>query len=249
MFIHTVHLLATDLQTLSDFYSDVLGLPVQKDNRSDNSLIVTVGRSTLIFHGTIQGIPAANRPIYHFAFNVPENRIQEACDWLQERTPLLRANDEAIFYNPNWNTYAVYFNDPAGNIVEFITRHDLQTELYDLSSNSAPNSDNHAFDTSMLLNVSEIGIMADDVSALATRLAQDFNLPYYGQSSDQFTPMGDENGLLIVVKTGRTWFPTIDLAANASPESVVFSHTPTHAAQTPAVLIQLIPATILSTIR
>jgi hypothetical protein len=67
---------------------------------------------------------------YHFAFNIPENQIRSAKEWLMPRTVLLKdeqGND--YFQHSGWNSEAVYFKDPAGNILEFIARHDLSNAV------------------------------------------------------------------------------------------------------------------------
>ena len=47
-------------------------------------------------------------------------------------------------------------------------------------------------------------------------------LPPYLDSGDTFAPVGDEEGLLIVVRAGRHWFPTTD-AATALPIAVTLA--------------------------
>jgi hypothetical protein len=85
----------------------------------------------------------------------------------------------------------VYFFDPAGNVVEYIARHDL--------ANPAPGG----FSSADILCVSEIGLIVDDVIAVADSLKGVVGLSSYRGASDLFTALGDEMGLLLVMKRGR----------------------------------------------
>ena len=65
---------------------------------------------------------AAGAPFYHFALLVPGDRFDAALAWARERVELLpdRETGEVVFDFTNWDARAVYFHDPAGNIVELI---------------------------------------------------------------------------------------------------------------------------------
>ncbi len=88
----------------------------------------------------------------------------------------------------------MYFLDPAGNILEFIARHTLK--------NDAPGD----FTAKDILCASEIGIVSPDVVATADQLCDAAKIGRYHGGSEDFTAVGDEHGLFIVVKTGRKWF-------------------------------------------
>ncbi|HYF64783.1 MAG TPA: hypothetical protein VD886_18305, partial [Herpetosiphonaceae bacterium] len=78
------------------------------------------------------------------------------------------------------------------------------------------------FGGASLLSVSEIGIVTDDVLALAARLQAETGAPVYrGQPDAAFTPLGDEHGLLILVQQGRIWYPNTGLPARALPLTVL----------------------------
>ena len=94
----------------------------------------------------------------------------------------------------------IYFRDPDGNILECIARHRLD------------NASAQAFGPASLLNVSEIGWPVEDVPQSVERLEQQLGLSVFGSASDTFTPLGDDEGLLIVVKLERPWFPTAQAA-------------------------------------
>ena len=102
----------------------------------------------------------------------------------------------------------MYFRDPADNIVEFIARRNL------------PNDSVTSFGPGSLLRVSEVGIMVEDVPAAVRGLERDLGLTVWNEPNEEFTTVGDETGLLIVVKNGRPWFPTGE-AAKPHPVVVV----------------------------
>jgi catechol 2,3-dioxygenase-like lactoylglutathione lyase family enzyme len=182
MQIQEMFLSTPDLAVQKDFYQNVLKLPITVEN--DQQFTFKAGTTQLIFQqGPVDGV-------YHFAFNVPENQMAAAREWLS--VPLIKANDgRDEFFSESWNSHSVYFYDPAGNILELIARHTL------------PDASTESFSEKSLLNISEIGVAVADVSAFTASSG----LPSYGGSSPEFSPIGDENGLLIVVKIGRQWFP------------------------------------------
>ena len=75
---------ADRLQEQRAFYSETLGLPVVEE--SEQSFTIQAGETALEFERA--GDQAA--PWYHFAFNIPENKLAKAKKWLSRRCPLLR---------------------------------------------------------------------------------------------------------------------------------------------------------------
>lgn len=207
MHIRQLRLYARDLGAQTRFFGQILGLPIQ---HTTNQLHVQVGQTQLIFEHQ-----PAWTGIYHYAFNIPENRFEDAWTWIQARTTLLSAPDEQRHYVfENWNADALYFPDADGNIAELIARHTL------------PNASDAPFSAQDLLQVSEIGWVVSDVLAAAAHLSKTYGLsPYLGASSAVFTAVGDENGLFILVPKNHPWLPT-----NAPAETGWFSgeiETPT----------------------
>lgn len=204
MHIQEVVLLSGDLASQLDFYSGTLGLPCSMDEAG--RLRVEAGGSWLVFEQAPEGWGG----YYHFAFNIPENMFSEAKAWLSGRVPLLKDNtgrDEFDFQN--WNAHACYFYDPAGNILEFIARHDL------------PNAWDHPFNAGGILSISEIGLPSDDVPALSRTLQDVVGVQAYkGSESAEFTATGDGDGLFILPKNGRIWLPDTGKPAAPYPLSV-----------------------------
>jgi hypothetical protein len=56
-----------------------------------------------------------------------------------------------------------------------------------------------------LLNVSEIGLPVRDVGRAVETLRKELRAEPYGTSTDEFAAVGDEEGLIILVKEGRVW--------------------------------------------
>ena len=109
--------------------------------------------------------------------------------WAGERVPEAYPDDVRHFRH--WNAHSVFFLDPGGNVVEYIARHDL--------GNEAPGP----FASGDILYASEIGLIVDDVTATASRLQEVVGLSRYRGGDEQFTALGDEQGLLLVMKRGR----------------------------------------------
>lgn len=190
--INSLRLLTTSpIKELNNFYGKVLGLPVSFVN--DQSLTIQAGKSSITFTKTDA---TETRPFYHFAFNIPENKIEKAFAWQRDRTPVVHPNPtgtrDAVVHFRHWNAHSIFFLDPAGNLLEYIARHDLQ------------NSASGEFSINDLLYVSEIGLIVDDVEQTGTTIQKSLNLDSY-RPSENFIPIGDEYGLLLMIKKGRVW--------------------------------------------
>lgn len=205
MEINEVILLTDKLSAVKHFYTAELELAVIK--ASQNEISFAAGTSVLTFK---QSAAAA---YYHFAFNIVPGLFHQAHAWAQQRFKLLAFENNTIIHFPNWNANSLYFMDPAGNILEFIARHDL------------PSSAKSVFDPSCILNISEIGIVTDPVSATKQLLENHYGLSVFHrqQPTEEFCPMGDDNGLLIVVTQHRNWFPT-QLPCRHFPVQVKFTN-------------------------
>jgi catechol 2,3-dioxygenase-like lactoylglutathione lyase family enzyme len=187
-------LTAAPLAKMKEFYHDVLGFRIL--DQQPHRLQIAAGLTRLCF---APAQPAEGQPFYHFAFNIPENKIVAARNWQKERTELLPipANlrdpaypDDVVDYR-HWNAHSIFFFDPAGNVVEYIARHDL--------SNTAPGP----FQSRDILYASEIGLIVDDVAHAASALKRIVGAGQYRGGDSQFVALGNELGLLLVMKRGR----------------------------------------------
>lgn len=194
---------SVDLPAQRDFYADILELPVRLDSAI---LEVKAGRTVLRFTQA----PSEFMGAYHFAFNIPENQYQAAKQWITGRISILRdKTGQEDFESTNWASTSLYFLDAAGNVLEFIARHNLQ------------NATAGDFNSSQILNVSEIGLPSEDVIALANQLVTQLGLSVFKQEPNEtFTPVGDDNGLLILPVKDRIWMPDSGIPAKLLPVKV-----------------------------
>ena len=191
------------LAAMKAFYGKTLDLGIIED--TPGRLTVEAGETRITFVSSSE-LVEGRAPFYHFAFNIPENKIVQALEWQKARTPMLpipernRADGyppEVVDYR-HWNAHSIFFLDPAGNVVEYIARHDLK------------NADRNPFAWTDIQYASEIALVVDDVDATARTLTDSAGLAAYRNGSDQFRAMGDEYGLVLVMKRGRV----IDFTSN-----------------------------------
>lgn len=193
MFIQSLHLHTNGIEATKKFYNDVLQVPPVKE--TEQSISFAFGHSTLYFHQSFE-----KQPFYHVAFSIPNNKLQEALQWVSERTEILPySQEETIADFTGWNAKAFYFHDNNKNILEFITHYDLQT------------SSEQPFSTTLITGICEIGVTVEDVGHACHEFNTLFGLPYFakGPRLHDFAVMGDANGMFIVSKTGRGWLPTL----------------------------------------
>jgi hypothetical protein len=91
---------------------------------------------------------------------------------------------------------SVYFRDPEQNVGELVARPRAWPEL----------------------SLAEVGLPVDDVAAAVQALGG-LGIEPYRDWGESFAPLGDEEGLLIVVRVGRGWFP-VDVPAGRGPIAV-----------------------------
>ena len=158
MDILEIEILTDNLDETEKFYSKLLGL--QTKNKDQNSISFLAGQSTLTFIKSHK-----LNPKYHFAFNIPRNKLDEAIKWISAKLGLIKNADNGIVTNfESWNAKAIYFFDNNGNILEFIARFDLN------------NDSDKPFCISSIQSISEIGIVADAPIKLADKLVEKNNL-------------------------------------------------------------------------
>jgi hypothetical protein len=110
----------------------------------------------------------------------------------------LELSDEYDF--SHWDgARAVYFRDPEHNVLELLARPRPRPEL----------------------SLAEVGLPVEDVPAAVEALAA-VGIEPYDDWNASFAPLGDADGLLIVVRVGRGWFP-VDVAAGSAPIEVTIA--------------------------
>lgn len=193
-----VEMTVRDVDAAATFYRQALELPVAQQ---DGAVLVRVGWSTLTL---IEGLTGAGS--HHLAITVPADQFGSAKRWLSGRLPLLhREGVDEFSLPPPWNSESIYFLGPEDVLLELIARHDL------------PTSGTQQFTPDSLLGVSEVGVAVDDVDVAAAAVHAAVGLDRFGSGGSGFLPIGDNHGLLILVATGRTWFPTTSMRPSQDP--------------------------------
>lgn len=209
MEIKSMTLQTTKLTEMKDFYINKLGFTLTEEN--DTSFNFVVGSSELKF--TSNGV--TSNPYYHFAFNIPSNKFSEAKTWIKKRVTLNleEGQDEANF--THLPARALYFDDPSGNVVEFISRQAMKT------------NQTESFSIKSVLNISEIGVTVNDVYSAAESL----NTVSVNERDnedirkDTLNFMGERNkGVFIILnEPGRRWIFS-EKISKSFPLSITFSN-------------------------
>lgn len=208
MQILEIHIASNNLAQQAAFYGQVLGLPVIRYTPA--RLGIQIGQSQLWFIA----VPLGEQPRYHLAFNIPSNQYEAAYVWLKQRIALLHTSDgRDQFVFEAWRAEACYFADPQGNILELIARQAIPAAQGTFGS--------HQF-----LSISELGLAGQPMPELRQLLIDKVGLAPFGDYDDQFTALGDDHGLFILVERGRIWMPGGEAACAAEliPVRVLMEH-------------------------
>lgn len=179
--------------------------------QSGNGITITAGETKLIF----EEYSGKENPFYHFAFNIPSNKFQGAFEWVKPKVDFLWLNDYNGYMADfvNWHAKSFYFKDPAGNILEMISRFDLKDKT------------DETFSAGQIRSVSEIGIVfpADTFDEDVKEMMKEYSLDYFDkqQPLPEFRAVGNDEGLFIVVPENRVWFAT-DVEAKIFRTEVTF---------------------------
>jgi len=215
--ITSVEIAVTDPAATAAWYAAVLGLPTSVEwsetgqpapRRTPARPVVAAAAAAAVTIGssTLRLTTSRQRPRghHHLAFTVPSDRIGAARDWLADRVEVMTVDGSDIVAGPpGWDSESVYFPGPDGSILELIARHRLTPATPGrASSGQVP------FGPGSLLSISEIGIPVTDVPATVDRLRSVLGLTPFDEPGQRFAAVGDDDGLLVLVQSGRTWFPT-----------------------------------------
>lgn len=188
-----LHLDTGPLEAMRKFYANTLGFRLLHSN--PDSFSVAAGETQLTFH-KVEG-----NPYYHFAFNIPSFSILSAADWLRERTELLPWQGSEIIDFSDWNAEAVYFYDPAGNIVEFIARKNLNVRV------------DEDFEINQVLGISEMGWSSNNTESFHNRLLTEIAIEDFDCNPWRFCAVGSETGLFIMIDPAqKKWIPNMEEA-------------------------------------
>jgi catechol 2,3-dioxygenase-like lactoylglutathione lyase family enzyme len=166
---------------LPAFYVDELGLPLDGE-------AIRIGETLLRF------APEGDGAFYHFALLVPGDRFDAGFAWARERVKLLGD----VFASDDWGSRAVYFHDPAGNILELIAHRGLEE-----------NGHRDGFAAEELVGFSELGIVGDKAELL--RRLEAIGLEMWDgtlQAPNLLAFVGEKGRTFILAAPGRGWMPT-----------------------------------------
>ena len=192
MEIKSIVLQTKGLMEMKKFYIDTLGFSLI--NEDPYSFRIAVGTGELEF--TTKEVEG--NPYYHFAFNIPANKFDEAKSWAKERVSLLKEDGVDQVHFAHFPAHALYFYDPSGNIVELISRYEIAEESTE------------PFTVKSILNISEIGLIVEDTISASEKLKEigvnERNNHKISRNSLNF--MGDKSkGIFIILaQPGRRWF-------------------------------------------
>lgn len=192
MHFETITIYSAALETTRKFYRDTLDFPIVEE--SDEFFTLEIG-STLF---SIRQAPLGETPFYHFAFDVPSNQFEHAKNWLKVRVSLTKNEGLDEVYFQTIDAKSIYFEDPSGNIVEWICR------LSDSPSSSV------SFHPSLLQKVSEMSLVVHDKLAAAEQLETVgvVSRDYQPVPSEGLTFMGEREDAvyLLLVPKNRVWY-------------------------------------------
>jgi catechol 2,3-dioxygenase-like lactoylglutathione lyase family enzyme len=182
MKIYQLYLKCFHLEEMKKFYTEDLEMKLISE--SDKHFAVLAGTTKLFFELD------KNVPYYHVCFRTDSDYFNSMFDKLSDKSLLLP--DEVGNYSMFWEGKQAYFYDPDGNILEMLERpfhwggNQPKTGWYD---------------------VGEIGMPVKQISALQETLSQTVSTIYRSES-ETFSFYGDTEGVFVLVKEGRNWYPT-----------------------------------------
>lgn len=193
MIIKELTLFVNDIALTKAFYTDKLGAELIIESATE--LVYQFGQTKTTFKATEE----AEAMVYHFAFNIAANKLEEAKQWASERFTLMpNYAGELVTVLTTWKSESLYFFDDNGNLVEFIAREDVGE------------SERLGFDASHIVSISEIGLVVDEPLKTAAEWIAKYGIHFFDKAepTKDFLALGDDEGLIIFVSKSRHWFPT-----------------------------------------
>src|SRR5690625_4057339 len=176
---NSVLLYTNQLKELRRFYMNILELNITDE--TEEAFSIDIGTSKLTFK-------QSDKPcFYHYAINIPGNQFSMLKHRIKERIPLNRERGIDEVYFSSFDADSMYFEDPAGNIIELIGRR--KRDLFG----------NPTFAESFF-NISEVGIVSAHLDDLSEEF-QDIGLPLRGTeiSYDSVNFFGREESFIVLV--------------------------------------------------
>lgn len=190
MKINKMTLYAYDLMNMENFYCMKLGF--KKLKKTSTSLEIKIGESILAFQ---LALPSEQKQ-YHFAFNIPRNLFQEAKEWIQLHTSLLKDNGQNDVYFERFDAHSLYFYDPEENVVELIAR----------SINPQVHVDE--FTAEAIQSIGEINLTTDNLLQVGEKL-KDVGIHVWDNKKldeKSLNFMGDKEAYILLGPANRNWY-------------------------------------------
>lgn len=184
------------MEEMKHFYTDVLEMDLIHE--SSISFTVIAGTTKITFE------QQSALPYYHICFRSGFKFHDYMFNKLAERSLLLSDKDGG--YSMFWQGKQAYFVDPDGNVLELLERPFTHDEDY---------TPDDWFD------VGEMGLPVENVQEMR-HFIKEFINDDAKEVSDTFSFYGDNDGVLVIVKEGRPWYPT-DRKAEIHPIRMVVS--------------------------
>lgn len=192
MKIEQIELFIANFEHTITFYQNQLEWKLL--DRNEEIARFQVGESVIVLHQDEE-----SGHYYHFALNIPPNLFQSAKRWVHQRIALSTedGDDEANF--TEFKADAFYFEDPAGNIIEYIARY-----------TTIPNAMEQEFSPQHVLGVSEIGVSSHEVKTVVEKI---INMGIPTRNNEQvyesqflnFMGEAADGNYIIVGPVGRRW--------------------------------------------
>lgn len=182
MKIYQLYLKCFNLEEMKKFYTESLEMKLISE--SDRHFCVSAGTSKIVFEKD------TSAPYYHVCFRTGSEYFDHIFAKLAGESVLLP--DEEGRYSMFWEGKQAYFYDPDGNILEILERpftwgeNKPQAGWYD---------------------VGEIGMPSPSIAEMK-ELLNPWIHTQYSSESEQFCFFGNKDGVFVLVKEGRHWYPT-----------------------------------------
>lgn len=184
----------SQLSSQAYFWTNIMGFELAAS--SNTGFSVKTGQSTLTFRRDQNGYGGN----YQFTFEIPENQIENARTWILKRSSVVQdaSTGAEIQHKSKQNAHSLFFRDPAGNLVEFIARHNLK------------NAREGEFQKEMILGISNATVVTRNVKDCGDTLFNQFQLPGIQGSSNSVKLCGGQEGTITLHVPYRAYYPTED---------------------------------------
>lgn len=142
--------------------------------------------------------------------------LASAKQWLSRRVTLQADGEwhDEFDCPPHWRARSIYFAGPDDAVLELIERNVLDNRI------------ERAFGVGDIRYISEVGFGVRDVLQTQLQLRDTLGLLPFGEPNPRFGPVGDHDGLFILVPADATWRPE-NRVAPAAAHIVVTADIPT----------------------